>query len=92
MSKGLDFGGVHLTVQIQALGFLGKYDRDAEILCHDTGNAYAGGLDGQDFSDRGVGKSVFELFANLVDEWYIHLVVQEAVHLQYITRLYRAVF
>ena len=48
--------------------------------------------DGQAFSDRGVGKSVFELFANLVDEWYIHLVVQEAVHLQYITRLYRAVF
>ena len=41
----------------------------------------AGGFDGYNFVDAGVGEESSKLFANLVHQLGVHLVVDEAIHL-----------
>ena len=52
--EGLNLCGIHLAVQIDALGFFRKDHRNAEILGCDASNADSGRFDGQDLVDRAV--------------------------------------
>ena len=91
MGEGLHFGVVYIPVDIDTLGLLGKYYRHVEILRRNAGDADAGSLDGQDLGDLVRGEAAAEFLSDLIDQVNIHLVVEKAVYLQYISRLYNAV-
>ena len=92
VGEGLYLSDIHLTVKIDALGFLCKYNRNMEVTCNQAGNADAGSLDCQDLSDRSVTKTFLELSTHLIDQLNIHLMIQEGIYLQYVTRFYNSVF
>ena len=75
-------GGVDLTVNVLALGLLGKDDRHIEMPRGHAGDGDAGCLDGQNLVDAVVLEDAVELLADLVQQVYVQLVVQKAVDLQ----------
>ena len=92
MCEGFYLGTVHFTIKIQTLGFFGKNDRYIKILCGNTGNTDAGCLNSEDFSNRTICETSFKLFADLVDESNIHLMIQKTVYLQNISWFYDSIF
>ena len=86
MGITLHFGGVEAAVQIEGLGFFGKYNRYAEILRCDTCDADTGGFDGEDLGDGFICKEAFEFFTNFIDKCDVHLMIQKAVYFQYMSR------
>ena len=90
--EGLNLCRVHLTVQVHALGLLGEHDRHMEMLRRDTGDSDSRCLDCQDLGDRCVRIKTLELLSHLVEQLHIHLVIQEAVHFQDISRFHDSVF
>jgi len=91
VGEGVYLGYIHIAFNIDRLGFLGKHHGNAKFLCHKGGNADAGGLNGHDLGDGLVRKAALELPADLLHQCDIHLVIQEAVHLQNVAGLYNAV-
>ena len=92
MGEGLHLGNVHLALDVDGLGLLGKHHGHAELLCHETGDADAGGLNGQHLGDGLIGKPAVKFPADLLHQGNIHLVIQKAIHLQHIAGLYDSVF
>ena len=92
MGVGLDLGGVLIAVQVDALGFLGKYHRNAEVLGGYAGDADAGCLDREDLIHLSVSEHALKFFADLVNERDIHLVIQKTVYFQDVARTYLTVF
>ena len=76
---------VKVTVQVFAFCFFGKYYRYVKILCSNAGNTDTAGLDSNNTSNLFLFKMAIELFANLVEQRDVDLVVNEAVHLQNVT-------
>src|SRR5699024_6510622 len=64
VGERLDFCAVHLPVQVDALRFLGEYNRHIEILCCNTGNSDTRRLNGENLSDGAVRKAAFEFLAD----------------------------
>ena len=62
------------------------------MSCDDTGNADAGCLKCQNLIDLLISKSALALLADLIELADIHLVIQKAVDLQYISFFYYAIF
>ena len=62
------------------------------MSCDDTGNTDAGCLNCQNLIDLLICKPALELLANLIEQADIHLVIQKAVDLQYISFFYYAIF
>ena len=81
MSIGLYLASINIARNILGLGFLCKYNRHMELLCHDTGNADPGCLDREDLVDLAVCESAFELLTDLHKKIGVHLVVQKTVYL-----------
>ena len=75
MSIGLYLAGINITCNIFGLGFLCKYNRHMELLCHDTGNTDPGCLDRKDLVDLTVGKSALEFLSDLTKQFNIHLMI-----------------
>ena len=92
VGKGLHLSDVHITINVDGLGLLGKDHRHAKFLCNEAGNADAGSLDGHDLGDGLVCEPAVELPTDLLHQVNIHLVIQKAVHLQHITGLHNTVF
>ena len=63
-----------------------------KVVRYDTGNADAGSFDSENLIDRLPFEATFELLAHLIEEIDIHLMIQEAVHLQDISLLHDTVF
>ena len=57
-----------------------------------AGNTDTGRLDGKDLIDRFPCKAAPELRAYLIQKLNVHLMVQKAVYLQYVSFLYNSVF
>ena len=92
MGEALYLGRVHLAVDVYALCFFGENHGAVEVLRGDARDAYAGGLDGEYLVDALIGEAPAEFLAHLVDERNVHLVVEEAVHLEDVSLLDNAVF
>ena len=92
MSEGFNLGGIHVTVDVHALGLLGKHHRNAEGTRRGIRNRDAGGLDRQYLGNVGIGKSSVKFLADLVKQDGIHLVVQEIVHLEDVAFLDDTIF
>ena len=90
--KGLDLCDVNVAIDVDALRFLRKNDRYAEMTCDDAGNADAGGLDRHDLVDVFIRKAALELLAHLVEQLDIHLMIEKAVNLEHVALLDHAVF
>ena len=84
MGEGLHLGNIHVSLNIDAFGLLGKDDRYIKMSGSHAGDTDTGSLDGQDLVDRLVCKAAFPLGAHLVKETDIHLVVEKAVHLEHL--------
>ena len=91
MRERLDFRGVHVGVHVAAGGLFREQHRHPHMHRRQAGHADTRRLDGQDLVDGPVGKEPLELSAQLAEERYIDLVVQETVHLQHIAALDDAV-
>ena len=75
VGEGLHLGHIHFALNVDGLGFLGKYQRNTKLPCHRIGNGNTGGLNGQHLIDGLVGKAAFEFPADLIQQVNIHLVV-----------------
>ena len=62
------------------------------MSCDDTGNADAGCLNCQNLIDLLIGIPTLELLADLIEQADVHLMIQRAVDLQYISFFYYAIF
>ena len=91
MRKGFNLGNINLAVDIDALGLFRKHDRNAEMTCHNAGNANTGCLNGNDLVDRLVRETALELLAHLIKQVNIHLMVQKTVYLQNVAFLNNAI-
>ena len=58
---------------------------------NNAGNAYSGCLYSKDLVDLCSLKSLLELLTDLIKQTYIHLVVQETIHLENIALLYYSI-
>ena len=92
VGKGFHLSGVGITGNVDGLGLLCKEQRYFELLCYRISNSNAGSLNGEDFVDGLALESLVEFLADLIHQGNIHLVIEKAVNLQYITFLYNAVF
>ena len=90
--KGLDLCDVNVAIDVDALRFLRKNDRYAEMTCDDAGNTDAGGLDRHDLVDVFIRKAALELLAHPVEQLDIHLMIEKAVNLEHVALLDHAVF
>ena len=92
VGEGFHLGHIHFPFDVDAFGFFGEDHRRMEMLgCH-TGDADTGRFDGEDFVDGFAGEPFLEFGADLIEKFNVHLVVEKAVHFQYIPFLYDSVF
>ena len=91
MGEGLDLGLVVVIVQIDAHGFFGKHHRHVQLASYHSRNADAAGLDGEHFVDGLARKQALPLPRHLTEQWDVHLVVDKAVHLEYVALAHNAV-
>ena len=84
MSIGLHLCGIDISCDIFGLRLFCKDNRNVENFGNNTGNTDTGCLDRQDLCDLFPFKSAFELFSDLTEQGYIHLMIQKAVHFQHI--------
>ena len=79
---------------IHCRGFLlfGKHNGQFHEVSQHDGRCYARGLDGQYLVDGRIGEAPYELYGYLLHQVRVHLVVDEAVHLQYAATVAAAVF
>ena len=89
---GMDDGVVDLIGDVAGTGFFGKYHRHLKVQTGDDGNTDPAGFDCQDLVDGRSFKQTFELFSHFVEKRDVHLVIQEAVDLQHVPRVYDTVF
>ena len=66
---------VDFPVDIDALCFLCKDNRNTKILCDDAGNPDPGSLDRENLRDFIAWKSSSEFLSNLIDQIDIHLMI-----------------
>ena len=92
MGEGFHLCHIHLPIQVDGFGFLGKDHGHAEFLGYKAGDANAGGFNGQNLGDRTVCEAALEFPADFLHQRNVHLVIQKAVYLQYISRFDNAVF
>ena len=91
LGEGIHGGGVLVAVQIDGLRFLGEHHRHiAEMLGGHACDANAGRFDGQNFGDVLAGEMLGPRGSHTVEQTYVALVVQERVHLEHVTCLYRS--
>ena len=86
VGKGFDFRSIHVGIHVGTCGLLGKNDGNTEINGREAGYTDAGSFDGQNLIHLFSGKKLLEFISQLTDERYIDLVIQKAVHFQYISR------
>ena len=91
MRKALDRGRIYLAVYVYALRLLRKYDRTSEILCRNASNADARRFYSQYLVYALVGEQSAELLADLVVKLNIHLMIEKAVNLEYVSLFYYTV-
>ena len=91
VGEGLDLGLVIVVVQIDAHGLFGKDHRHIELAGDHCCNADAAGFNGQHFVDGLACKQALPLFCHLAEQRDVHLVVDEAVHLQHVALAHDAV-
>ena len=92
MGEGLHLCGIHIAIDIEALGLLRENHRYMKVVRYDTCNADAGSFDGENLIDRLPFETAFELLAHLIKEIDIHLMIQETVNLQDVSFLHDPVF
>ena len=91
VGEGLNPGLVIVVVQIDAHGLFGKDHRHIELAGDHCCNADAAGFNGQHFVDGLACKQALPLFCHLAEQRDVHLVVDEAVHLQHVALAHDAV-
>ena len=84
VGKRLDLGLVVIVIQVDAHGLFGKHHRHVELAGHHGGNANAAGLDGEHLVDGLAIKQALPLPGHLLEQWDVHLVVDETVYLEHI--------
>ena len=84
MGEGLHLGNIQIAVDVDGLALFGKDHRYAKLPGNHNGDSDAGGFNGEHLVNGLMAKTVLELPRDLLHEDHIHLVVQEAVYLQYI--------
>ena len=82
----------HLPFQIDALRFFCKYDRHMKMLRRNTCDPDSGCFDRQDLINLFSFKTLLEFASDLIEQINVHLMVQKAVHLQYIPLFDNPVF
>ena len=92
MSKGFYLRHIHVSIQINTLRFLRKYNRNVKMLGSHAGNADPGRLDSKYFIDGFSFKAALELRSHLIQKLNIHLMVQETIYFEYIPLFYNSVF
>ena len=92
VGEGFHLGDEHIPVDVDGLGLLCEDQGNTEFPGHEGGDADAGGFDGQHLGDGAVAEAALEFTADLLHQGDVHLMVQEAVHLQHIAGLDDAVF
>ena len=75
-------GSVNVAVDVLTLGLLGKDDRHIEMSRGHAGDGNAGCLNGENLVDAVVLEDAVELLTDLVQQVYVQLVIQKAIHLQ----------
>ena len=92
VGEGLDLGLIVVVIQVDAHGLFGKHHRHIELAGNHGGNADAAGLNGQHLVDGLACKQALPLLCHLAEQGDVHLVVDEAVHLQHIALAHDPVF
>ena len=92
MGEGFHLGHIHLAIQINGLGLLGKDQGNAEFLCDKDCDTDTGGLNGHDLGNGLVTEAALEFPADFLHQRDIHLMIQKAVYLQNIARLDDTIF
>ena len=82
MGIGVDNGRIDLAIHIAGLVLLGKDHRHAHFQGHRRRNGNAGGLNGQNLIDTGIGIKPCKFLGHLAQEGGIDLLIQEGTHLE----------
>ena len=83
VGEGLHLGGVHVPGDVFGLVLLGEDHRAIKKLRSHARDPDPRCLDGQNLGNSAVSKQAQELPAHVLKQFYIHLVVEKAVHLQH---------
>lgn len=78
---GVHLGGENISINVFTFCFFGKYNRHIKMTGRHAGNGNAGSLDGENLVDTIFLKNAVKFGADLVQQFYIKLVIQKAVDL-----------
>ena len=92
VGEGLDLRLVVVVVEVDAHRLFGEHHRHVELAGHHSRDADAAGLDGEHLVDGLARKQALPLLGHLPEQRDVHLVVDEAVHLQHVAFADDAVF
>ena len=92
VGEGLDLRLVVVVVQVDAHGLFGKHHRHVELTGHHSRDADAAGLDGEHLVDGFAVEQALPLLCHLAEQRDVHLMVDEAVHLEHVALTDDAVF
>ena len=92
VGEGLDLRLVVVVVQVDAHGLFGEHHRHVELAGHHSRDADAAGLDGEHLVDGFAVEQALPLLCHLAEQRDVHLMVDEAVHLEHVALTDDAVF
>ena len=92
VGEGLDLRLVVVVVQVDAHGLFGEHHRHVELAGHHSRDADAAGLDGEHLVDGLAIEQALPLLCHLAEQRNVHLMVDEAVHLEHVALTDDAVF
>ena len=92
MCERFHLSQIHIAVNIDAFGFLGKHYRHAKACRHNTSNSDTRCLNGENFVDGFLCKSSLEFLTHLLEQGDIHLMIEKTVYFQDVSLFHNAVF
>ena len=92
VGEGLNLRLVVVVVQVDAHGLFGEHHRHVELAGHHSRDADAAGLDGEHLVDGFAVEQALPLLCHLAEQRDVHLMVDEAVHLEHVALTDDAVF
>ena len=83
---GMHCGFIYVRPEVGGPGFLGKDNRDMEMIgCH-AGHGNAGSFNCQHPGNADIPESLMKIRADMIHKFHIDLMIQKAVHFQNIAR------
>ena len=91
MCKRFNLGSVHISVYVDALCLFGKHHRNVKTTGDGISDCDAGCFYGQNLCYIQIRKASVKLPAYLVKKLHVHLMIEKAVNLKYVSFLNNSV-